>query len=389
MLSKRSTKDIIEETESILVSEAIRDFDKKRTDANKEISTHEVSKALAPLKKKIPNFDTNFKNFRSWQREEANKSTSENQRKLKENSVFLAEQCSLLTENMSPEAKTLSTSACDNLADSYEFLKNSTSDTITQKLYDMFSNACKYGNSMRSCDIAYHLASEIQEKGAKSNIKLLPNLPEIIQQKFHFFGDKCLKEKDGFACSQLALFAAEEKAQLEYAKKACDLGNKVGCELYAETFMSTNTNEAFKYYEKACNLGQGSACHSAFMLNLENPNEKKMQDLGQKTIKAKYCHPSINPHFFISLTTQNKSEAANILKAGCYGCNDAISCFEYDQLLDKFPNEIPDVNEERMKLPQMLKKSCGNTDIFAYPFLIEPCLDLYILSNASLSDAKS
>jgi hypothetical protein len=379
-------KNIIEETEAILISEAIRDFDKKRTDTNKEVSYREVSETIAPLKKNIPNFDSNFKNFRSWQNDEVIKRKSDTQKRLIENSVYLAEQCSLITENMNSEARNLSTSACDNFADSYDYLKSL--ESVTQKLYDIFSNACRFGSSLRSCDFVYSLSNKIQEKkGVNSNVTILPNLAEIIQQKFKFFGEKCQNEKDGFACSQLALFSADERAQLEYANKACEYGNKVGCELYAETFMMTNAKEALIYYERACDIGQGSACHSAFMLNLES-SEKKMKEYGRKTIKSRYCHPSINPHFFISLTTENKSEAAELLKDGCNNCNDAISCFEYQQFLEKISKEGIDIKEEKVNLPQLLMKSCGNSDILTYSFLIEPCLRLYIQS-ISPNDVKS
>jgi TPR repeat protein len=379
-------KDIIDETETILTTETLRDFDKKRIDENKAALTYEVTKVISPLKRTVPDFNTHLKNFRDFQRNSIKKRDEETQRKLKDNIIPLLESCSSIKENMNIDAKTLNTSACDRLADTYQHLQNF--EPITQKMYDMFGNSCQHGTSFRTCDTVEYLHYTILEKekkdGIKSNLKIHTNIADFLKNRLNYFENKCKNEKDGFACEQMVSYSGlEGQAQLDYAKKSCEYGNKTGCELLGEVLMTTNKEkDALVYYKKACDLGEGRACVSTIMMMMQNQkkHEKEIVEYGKKTIATKFCLPSVNPQFFVATTPE---EAHKNFKQGCDLCNDATACFSYatlhlDQLAEKNPNEARKFEEE--EVPRILLKACGQASLLSNPFLIEPCLSVYLQS---------
>jgi TPR repeat protein len=388
-MSRRSIKDSIEETEAILNFESLRDFDKKRIDETKATLTYEATKVLAPLKRAVPNFNLHFKNFREFQKETVKQRDEDNKIKLTENINPLLESCYLLKENMSPEAKALSTSACDKLADTYDHLKNF---ELTQKTYDMFTNSCKVGTSFRTCDMLEYLHYSILEKEKKGEptpkVNIHVNINDFVQTKLNFFENKCKNEKDGLACEQMVSYSGEEgPTQLDYAKRSCEYGNKNGCELLAEILViSNNEKDALTYYKKACDLGEGRACISAMMMLMQNTNknnEKEIRDYARKTVKSKFCLPSVNPQFF--LASSDPDEAFSNFKLGCESCNDASSCFSYATLkLEELNKKGEDTKKfEQKEIPKMLMKACGHASLLSNPLLIEPCLSVYLHSTGA------
>jgi TPR repeat protein len=381
-------KDIIEETEAILSFETLRDFDKKRIDENKAALTYEVTKVLAPLKRAVPDFNFHLKQFREFQKETVKQRDEENKSKLKQNINPLVESCNLLKENMSPEAKALSSNACDKLADTYFYLKNI--EPITQKTYDMFTNSCKLGTSFRTCDMLEYLHYTILEKEKKGEptpkVNIHVNINDFIQTKLNFFENKCKNEKDGFACEQMVSYSGEEgPVQLDFAKRSCEYGNRTGCELLAQILVESNKEkDALVYYKKACDMGEGRACVTAMMMMMPNhqKHEKEIQEYGRKTINTKFCLPSANPQFFIASSPE---EALSNFKLGCESCNDASSCFSYATLrLEELSKKGVDTKTfELDEVPKILMKACGHASLLSNPFLIEPCLSVYMHSTGA------
>jgi len=392
-MSKRSLKDIIDETEAIINAETLRDFDKKRIEESKVELTYEVSKVIAPLKKAVPDFNLHLKNFRDYQREEVKKKDQETQAKLKANIDPLVQSCLSLRENMSNDSRSLGSRACDMLADAYTHLK--AFDPITQNMYDMFSNSCKYGTSFRTCDTVEYLHYTILEKEKKGEFKpnsfnIHNNISEFLKTRLSYFDNRCKNEKDGFACEQMVSYSgAEGKVQLDYAKRSCDYGNKTGCELMAEILVSNNNDkDALTYYKKACDLGEGRACISAMMIMMPNAHrhEKEIQEFGRKSVKSKFCLPSVNPQFFVAPTEE---EAYSNYKQGCEDCNDASACLSYATLKLTKLSQNKNAEEEARKfemeeLPCLLMKACAHTSLLSNPFLIEPCLSVYLHATNAL-----
>jgi TPR repeat protein len=257
-------------------------------------------------------------------------------------------------------------------------------------MYDMFSNSCKYGTSFRTCDTAEYLHYTILEKEKKGesklNIKIHNNIDDLLKTRLNYFENKCKNEKDGFACEQMVSYSGEEgKAQLDYARKSCEYGNRTGCELLAEILVTNNNEkEALVYYKKACDLGEGRACVSTIMMMMPNHNkhEKDIQEYGKKTIETKFCLPSVNPQFFVATSPE---ESYNYFKQGCETCNDASACFSYatlhlDQLSTKNVSQSRKFEAEE-EVPRILMKACGHASLLSNPFLIEPCLSVYLHST--------